>query len=63
MEILRTATERENERIQNNKEIEQKALAKDTEKSQFNWALLKNVSFFIIGAVIGAVGGKYLGKK
>lgn len=63
IEILSIATERENERIENNKEIEEKALDKDTEKSEFNWSLLKNVSFLIIGVVGGVIGGKHLGKK
>lgn len=61
--ILSTATERENERIENNKNITEKAIEKDTEKSEFNWELVKNVSFVLIGVVAGAIGGVTFGKN
>lgn len=67
MEIFRTANERERERIQSINKIEKKALDKDTEKTEFNWSLIKTVSFFLIGAVAGTIagviGGKYIEQK
>lgn len=68
MEILKIASEKEKERIENNKEIREKALEKDTENKKFKWGLVKYASYMVIGLVVGGVGtaigvNKFLDKK
>lgn len=68
MEILKIASEKEKERIENNKEIREKALEKDTENKKFKWGLVKCASYIVIGLVVGGVGtaigvNKFLDKK
>ena len=68
MEILKIASEKEKERIENNKELREKALEKDTENKKFKWGLVKYASYMVIGLVVGGVGtaigvNKFLDKK
>ena len=68
MEILKIASEKEKERIENNKEIREKALEKDTENKNFKWGLVKYASYMVIGLVVGGVGtaigvNKFLDRK
>ena len=56
------ANEKDTEIREQEKEIEDKANKKDTEKRQFNWKLVEGVSFALVavaGITAGVLGGKF----
>lgn len=60
-ELVKKANEKDTEIRQQEKEIEDKVNKKDSEKREFNWKLVKGISFALIsiaGIGAGVLGGK-----